>query len=455
MTRLYTLDKALNTLGPSPKQVICCGVVLTLASASWTVEYSFFTTLFVDFQCQNKLESVATTTSIALFLFSLALGGLYFGWVADVKGRLVSLRIAVATSVYFGLFSVIIKDGSFWQSLAVKLITFFACGGQIVVSVVYFIENLPKSQGRLLLLFLAVGSMLGNLLIYLTEFYWRSKDYRIPLLLQRIPITLYLVFTLFMGESIRYHDVIGDFDGTMKQLREISKSNQRSLPKGNLVVHKALVLGSLKALFWIRPENIFIIITLSAVLSTTYMGTVQWGLIQFSQRFGFLRINDDLSLFPCPAKKVHLQLPSYFVSFSSLAEGIFLVLAAVFVNVFGRKRLMLLQIACLIGLFATLALYKEETATVIISYLVRGISAVCPWVLYLYVAELYPTKSRCVATGFVYFCGTTFMMLMSILVSELLESSHTETAFLLMFFSIVSGILVLLLMTRIDKKMYM
>jgi len=452
MPRPYTLEEVLNTLGVSPKQVLVNCALVTVASASWIIETSYFDVSYPDFRCRHGTNSIHDTIILSTLYMSMAVGGLMFGVLADLKGRLIMLQLPVFMNCYFTLIALFL-EGTFWQEFVVKFVLLFSCSSYMMVSTVYFMEQLPShSRGTLMMVSVAIGVLLGNLVLFYAD---TLQNTTLVWLFQRTPLFILLLMTIFLiGETIRYHELVGNYDAVMKQLHAISRASRKRIPKNIRFISSRDVnnLGNPKLMF---KRQFITTIALSILFGLTFTSSQQikqfclMSLTKIYVKTFVITIDNTTELQPCTSDTAIQQLPSYFLPFTLLCEGVFLLLAATTVKLFGKKLLILLQIAACAGLYISLVATMQDTVpNAILMFITSALNPVISRTLLMFVTELYPTSFRATSLGFVSFLGYLLTVMALLLMSGVLMLSYRNILIALIVYSLFSGVQVTLLPTR-------
>uniref|UniRef100_A0A7M5X0Y2 Major facilitator superfamily (MFS) profile domain-containing protein n=1 Tax=Clytia hemisphaerica TaxID=252671 RepID=A0A7M5X0Y2_9CNID len=441
-----TLEQVLNDLGVSVTQIFKLCILLALVITCWLIEANFMDISYTEFQCKHKFSSLEITIIRCVLIITMATGSLVFGLIADIKGRVLTMKFTLFLYIYFRLISIAAGD-ILWEDLATKIIIVFTCGGFMTISLVHFIESLPsKTRSRYLLLSVAFGLFIGTMLIYLKP--WIKIPFFRHLILL-LPGLLVLVLLLTTGEeSIRYLNSTGDFDQVVKKLNQLSDDSRQSLPEKITMNYKNFIFGSLRFMFRKRPENVIIVSLLLGLVLTIASTTRQiYALMLLPGLSTFhitIAINNTLTPY-CQITDVEEQLPAFFRPLSALCVVVFLILAALSVSTCGTRGVFRLQVLVSMIFLITLCTHYNELASNIILYLTSLLAYVCPWTLYLYISELLPTHYRGVGLGFLMLNGNMLMVILTLLLWNIVILSYKMLMILMATFAALSLILGLLL----------
>lgn len=447
----YSIDQAIDTLGLGIIH-FKHGVFLSLVFANYVIELSFLTLFNVNFQCRTNSTLISMAVLTGGLFGCFAIGSIYFGWLADRIGRINVMRVLQFGSFYFNLLSIKFID-DFMGYVLTKIMLQIFVGGSLVVSVVYCIEHFPKlHRGKFTLLFTTVGSMIGYLILLLRTYLEFKKLYYQYYIfgVQILPLIL-LIFCLFFEESIRYNNLNGKYDETMKQLHKLSKQTKTPLPKGGLVMGVSINSGKFGELFSRRlARPTFCLIVIGSLFWTVYNGVLEWNLNIVSKQLGFLRYKiPGADKVMCPTFQSPENWLLYVISMFFVAVPAML-LFYVIIECIGRRYSMMI-----LGLLSSLLLGLvtfdiNDLVTFILLEVLRGVSFVSPLVYMIYTAEFYPTKIRCLGVGVQLFFSVICSMLLTVFTEALLQNTFFTAGILLTAYSVFTIILVVLI--PIDTK---
>ena len=440
----YAIDTAINTLGLGASHIKHC-ILLVLVFINYVTEINFLVIFHVHFQCSTKTDNLSMTILVACLFGCLAFGCLYFGYFADKGGRINSLKVSTVGVFYFDILGLVFIE-SYQGFVLTKMFQLFFTGGTTGVAIVYFLEHLPaKFRGRFMLLFTAVGMGFGYATLLLRLYLDDSKNgIHYFLLCEKLATFVVVLLVLSFEESIRYNNLTGRYDRTMKQLHAISKQHKTALPNGNLIMDKAYNFARISSLFSRRLAAITIcLFTLGSLILTVYNGVMEWTLYLFSRDLGYMRYSQPHAVSCIEGEKSrHAFFYYIIICFVEIPSMLFFFFTLEWI---GRKYTMLLATAASAILCAVLAFDINSMANILSLEILRGIISALTMVFFLYTAELYPTKIRCSGVGFQLFMGTIFSVLLTVLTEQLLQNSSGMAGITLMTFSMFGTVLIALI----------
>jgi putative MFS transporter len=315
-------------------------------------------------------------------------GALFFGWLAERYGRLPALTIATAI---FAVMSLACGFASNYSTLLVfRTIQGFGFGGEVPIAAVYISEIArAKGRGRFVLLYenifslgIVLCGLVGSLVV--PTFGWRCMFF-----FGAVPLFIAPLFSQLLPESPRWLAAKGRFDAADAALTRIETAIERKTGKPLPKAHEAPVVDLAKA-SW-RD-----IVGRHALRKTI----VVWSL-WFA---GYLVYYGIGTWLPTLYRTVfHLSVAE------SLRYGMLVNLAvfggsatcAFTIDIVGRRRLFIIALLgqglSLLVLWLTGA--RSVPEVVALSSAACFFSGVAGMGAYLYTPEVYPTRSRAVATA--------------------------------------------------------
>ena len=453
--RTDSLEEILTNLGVSIKPTILSCTILVLSVTNWTIETDFNELHYPIFQCQQGLDTSSTTLLRYLFSMAAAFGGLIFGMIADIRGRIGTLRFSIFIALYFRIFAMALSTDSFWQQLGSKLVIQFALGGSLIVSLLCLVETLPSNvQQKLILFSIALGLLLGNALVYSGNYHIHRVS--LKTILQLILNVVLLFVTFMVGETIRYLKTSGDFNSVVDKLLEIAKSNKQILPKKLNLRYKNCQFGNLTSIFTKKPLYIIVFALLMAI---TLINNVILYQIYFTSilpmSYNLFRF-DNTTLTSQPDCSSYNgitieQYPSFFLPLI-LWQTIFMNAAVGFMVVFKKPLLLLViiqsSVASLTIAFSVLSVLSQTEACYIILSVACKLTIVGPWIVLVFVNDLYQTHYRGSGLGFINFAGTLFSIILMMVFWSWLDFDYRLSMIVLASLSAFSCFLVCLCPTK-------
>ncbi|WP_315836558.1 MFS transporter [Bradyrhizobium prioriisuperbiae] len=324
-------------------------------------------------------------------------GAVFFGWLAERIGR---LRVLLLTIVLFVAMDVAcLFAWSAWSMIAFRFLQGIGTGGEVPVASAYLNEFIgAKRRGRFFLLYeviFPVGLMFAGLVGY---FFVPVYGWKAMFIVGLVPAVLAIPLRWFISESPRWLASKGrlqEADAIVSALERAAIAEGKDLPPPQPV---AATAASKRDTDWrelfqgLYGKRTF---TIWAMWFCTYMvinGLITWLPTLYREVF-----------------KLPLQT-SLAYGFTTSACGVVASIAcALLIDRVGRKR----WYACafLLGTvpLGVLAMLGADTAThvLVLATLAYAIIQTIAFSLYLYSAELYPTRLRALGTG----CGSAWLRL--------------------------------------------
>ena len=357
--------------------------------------FDAYTVLVIAFAMPSLVEEWSLTPAWVGFILSAGylgqlIGAVMFGWVAEKIGRLPTLLITILLFVSMDVACLFA-----WSGASMLIFRFFqgiGTGGEVPVASAYINEFIgAKKRGRFFLLYeliFPIGLLFAGLAGYfLVPLYgWRAL-----FIVGLVPAVLMIPMRIFMPESPRWLASKGRIekaDKVVSMLEREAVKEGKTLPEPVVrpIDPKATARSDWRELF----RGIYLKRTLMiwALWITVYMvnnGLVTWLPTLYRQVF-----------------KLPLETSLLYGWITSAVGVVASLLCALYIDKVGRKRwyaaaffLATVPLVVLTALGATTA-----TQVVILAPIAYAILQTVAFSLYLYSAELYPTRLRAVGTGF-------------------------------------------------------
>lgn len=317
-------------------------------------------------------------------------GAVTFGWLAERLGRLTSLLITIL--IFVSMDIACLFASSAMMMLVMRFVQGIGTGGEVPVASAYINEFVgAHKRGRFFLLYeviFPVGLMVAGMMGYFLVPVW---GWRALFLVGVIPAVVMIPLRFFMPESPRWLASRGQFD---KAEAVVSKLEEEAVREGKPLPEPVIRPLSDAAFAKPRWTEIFSGIYLKRTLMiwalwfTAYLvnnGLITWLPTLYSTIF-----------------KLPLQQSLLFGWITSGFGVVASIICALTIDRVGRKRWY--TVAFVLGSVPLLCLALlgagAPLQVLLLATLTYGILQTVTFSLYLYSAELYPTRMRAVATGF-------------------------------------------------------
>ncbi len=352
-----------------------------------------YTVLAIAYAMPVLVREWALTPAQIGFIFSAGylgqlIGAIFFGSLAERFGR---LRVLLFTILLFVAMDIAcLFSWGAWSMIAFRFLQGIGTGGEVPVASAYINEYIgARQRGRFFLLYEAmflVGLVGAGLIGYfLVPLYGWKTMFVVGL----VPSTLMIPLRWFMSESPRWLAAKGRYD---EADRIVSLLEESVISRGDVLPPPAPVdlAGAERKTNW---RELFSGIYLKRTLMiwvlwfTSYVvanGTITWLPTLYRQTF-----------------KLPLETSLAYGFTTSFAGLVAAVVCALLIDRVGRKRWYVLAfLGATIPLIA-LALLGASSAiqVLLLAGLAYAIVQTITFSLYLYSAELYPTRLRAVGTG--------------------------------------------------------
>ncbi|AYJ91036.1 MULTISPECIES: MFS transporter [Bacillus] len=365
-----------------------------------------------------------------------AVGAIFFGWLAERRGRVFSAKWTVFLMSIMSIACVF--SGNFMALFIFRFIQGIGVGGEVPVAASY-INELSRAQGRgrffmlyemIFPLGLMISAQIGAFVV--PSFGWKWM-----FLIGGIGGLIVFGFFFMLRESPRWLISKGRLDEAERIIEEIEASTDKRMPVANQV-SSSTEKGDWKELF-----------------STFYRKRtlVVWGL-WFSAYFVSNGLNNWL---PSLYNTVyHLPVGDSLraASLTNILQTIGVFACAFLIDKVGRKRWATIAFV-LTGVLLTALWISGATSPESVIYLgsaAYGMMGTITVLLYLYTPEIYPTRMRVIGTAF----ATAWLRLASaiapIMIGFILEVSGVSTIFILFASVTVVGAILAFKMIETREK---
>ena len=166
----------------------------------------------------------------------MAAGAIFWGYISDRFGRLVSFSLTVWMTFISGFLSAF--SPNYPILFILRFLAAFGIGGMLPVDYTIFLEFLPTlKRGSHIVLVDAVGVIPALFVSAIVAYCFSGNDdirWRWVLGIVSIPVGVMAVLRRHVPESPRYYLAINEVDKAQKILEEVAAANGVSLPPGRL-----------------------------------------------------------------------------------------------------------------------------------------------------------------------------------------------------------------------------
>jgi len=316
------------------------------------------------------------------------LGAVFFGWLAEKIGR---LRVLLFTILLF----VSMDIACLWAAGAVSMMVFrfiqgIGTGGEVPVASAYINEYIgSKGRGRFFLLYevmflfgLVGAGLIASALV--PVYGWRAM-----FVVGLVPAILMIPLRFFMSESPRWLASKGRYeeaDLIVTRLEKAARESGKSLPEPKPIeMNVKARTSNWKELFQgIYRQRTFTVWVMWFCAYVVANGMITWLPTLYRQTF-----------------KLPLQTSLTYGLITSVAGVIAAVICALLIDKVGRKRWYTVAFLVAPLPLAALAVFGAPSANrvLVLAGLAYAIVQTITFSLYLYSAEIYPTRLRALGTG--------------------------------------------------------
>ncbi|CAN9498915.1 unnamed protein product [Ophioblennius macclurei] len=457
------------------------------ANASDAVEILCVSFLLPTARCDLQLSSSDMGLLTASIFLGMMVGGYMWGYLADRRGRRNVLVLSLTVNGLFGGLSCL--PPWFWLFLLLRFISGVGVGGSIPVIFSYFSEFMPRLRRGAMISALATFWMAGNILV--SGLAWavipRSwahfsvggfdfQSWRLFVLLCSIPsITSALIFKLLMPESPKFLMEVGHETEAVHVFRLMFRLNmirkEKTFPEFSLCAtsrhredtedintssHKQCLRNvftkvsvPVKQMFSspLRSRSVLLLIIFYCI-SFGYYGLWMWfpELLKRVEAGGSPCAN--VSFKPsvlnqsCEPVGSAVYMEGFIIAASNLPGNIFTILV---MDSTGGKTL--LSCSLVVSSLSVFFIYLVQTKTqsLTLSCIFSGVSVIAWNALDVMGPELYPTKLRSSALGFLTGVCRVAAIMGNVMFGRLVDTDCAVPILLVSALLLTGGLMALLL----------
>ncbi|OUZ12923.1 MFS transporter [Bacillus pumilus] len=365
-----------------------------------------------------------------------AIGAIFFGWLAERRGRVFSAKWTVLLMSVMSIACVF--SGNFMALFIFRFIQGIGVGGEVPVAASY-INELSRAQGRgrffmlyemIFPLGLMISAQIGAFVV--PSFGWKWM-----FLIGGIGGLIVFVFFFMLRESPRWLISKGRLDEAERIIEEIEASTDKRMPVAKQV-SSSTEKGDWKELF-----------------STFYRKRtlIVWGL-WFSAYFVSNGLNNWLPSLYNTVYNLPVGDSLRAASLTNILQTVGVFACAFLIDKVGRKRWATIAFIVTGALLTALWISGASSpeSVIYLGSAAYGMMGTITVLLYLYTPEIYPTRMRVIGTAF----ATAWLRLASaiapIMIGFILEVSGVSTIFILFASVTVVGAILAFKMIETREK---
>ncbi|WP_342497689.1 MFS transporter [Bacillus sp. FSL R7-0672] len=365
-----------------------------------------------------------------------AIGAIFFGWLAERRGRVFSAKWTILLMSVMSFACVF--SGNFMALFIFRFIQGIGVGGEVPVAASY-INELSRAQGRgrffmlyemIFPLGLMISAQIGAFVV--PSFGWKWM-----FLIGGIGGLIVFVFFFMLRESPRWLISKGRLDEAERIIEEIEASTDKRMPVAKQVF-SSTEKGDWKELF-----------------STFYRKRtlIVWGL-WFSAYFVSNGLNNWLPSLYNTVYNLPVGDSLRAASLTNILQTIGVFACAFLIDKVGRKRWATIAFIVTGALLTALWISGASSpeSVIYLGSAAYGMMGTITVLLYLYTPEIYPTRMRVIGTAF----ATAWLRLASaiapIMIGFILEVSGVSTIFILFASVTVVGAILAFKMIETREK---
>ncbi|MBR0591253.1 MULTISPECIES: MFS transporter [Bacillus] len=364
-----------------------------------------------------------------------AIGAIFFGWLAERRGRVFSAKWTILLMSVMSIACVF--SGNFMALFIFRFIQGIGVGGEVPVAASY-INELSRAQGRgrffmlyemIFPLGLMISAQIGAFVV--PSFGWKWM-----FLIGGIGGLIVFVFFFMLRESPRWLISKGRLDEAERIIEEIEASTDKRMPVKQ--VYNSTEKGDWKELF-----------------STFYRKRtlIVWGL-WFSAYFVSNGLNNWLPSLYNTVYNLPVGDSLRAASLTNILQTVGVFACAFLIDKVGRKRWATIAFIVTGALLTALWISGASSpeSVIYLGSAAYGMMGTITVLLYLYTPEIYPTRMRVIGTAF----ATAWLRLASaiapIMIGFILEVSGVSTIFILFASVTVVGAILAFKMIETREK---
>ncbi|MFX0572016.1 MFS transporter [Bacillus pumilus] len=364
-----------------------------------------------------------------------AIGAIFFGWLAERRGRVFSAKWTILLMSVMSIACVF--SGNFMALFIFRFIQGIGVGGEVPVAASY-INELSRAQGRgrffmlyemIFPLGLMISAQIGAFVV--PSFGWKWM-----FLIGGIGGLIVFVFFFILRESPRWLISKGRLDEAERIIEEIEASTDKRMPVKQ--VYNSTEKGDWKELF-----------------STFYRKRtlIVWGL-WFSAYFVSNGLNNWLPSLYNTVYNLPVGDSLRAASLTNILQTVGVFACAFLIDKVGRKRWATIAFIVTGALLTALWISGASSpeSVIYLGSAAYGMMGTITVLLYLYTPEIYPTRMRVIGTAF----ATAWLRLASaiapIMIGFILEVSGVSTIFILFASVTVVGAILAFKMIETREK---
>jgi MFS family permease len=394
----FTVDDAVEYLGFGSFQ-IKLSLLTGLAWMADAMEMMILSILSPALYCEWEITVIQQAMITTCVFRGMMLSSTVWGKVCDRFGRRTGLMLSALLTFSMGALSSLAPN--FNTLLLLRGLTGIGIGG-VPQSVTLYAEFLPMAQRAkcvvLIESFWAVGAAFEAILAL---FIMETWGWRWLLIFSSLPLLFFAISCFWLPESVRFLMASGNTELAYATLQRVARDNGKTLPRGKLIEHPNH-----------NPEhrghisNLFVPELFTTTLLLWFIWAINafcyYGIVLFTTVM--LQTTDEchggeaknMTITGCHPLNQQDYLS---LLYTTLSEFPGLILTAVIIEWFGRKKTMAIEFS-VYALFMFLLYFclRRNFVTAFI-FVARAFISGAFQCVYVYTPEVYPTTLRAIGLG--------------------------------------------------------
>ncbi|KAL1496452.1 hypothetical protein AB1Y20_016406 [Prymnesium parvum] len=344
---------------------------------------------YVSLSAQREWGTSSTTPMVQAFFAGQLVGFPLWGLAADRLGRKPTTNASLLLLATFSLlsFAATSPTSYAWLRLPVGL----ASGGAWIGQQTLGVEYCAPPYRILFYVISGLGWTAGEVYAVLLAWALSSAGWR-TLLLLHLPVLPTLLLLHFLPETPRYLLQRGDAAGAMETIRRIARANGRPLDGKAALAAGVAADGGEGAEGWTRMLAQLLSPSVAprlALVSAIWFGAA-------GSYYGVAFLKQDLSVFN----------PYVTTLLENAVELLSLLVLALIAEHRGRRAcLALFFVLCAVGFIVLQVAQPQSTLELVFILIERTAASLVASLIWLVVAEVFPTSIRSVTLGLAAACG--------------------------------------------------
>ncbi|GAB6023587.1 hypothetical protein CHUAL_008357 [Chamberlinius hualienensis] len=394
----FTVDEAINSFGFGRLQIklsLMTGICWMADAMEMMILSILSPALFCSWGISSTQQATITTVVFLGMMTSSALWAKF----SDRYGRKTALLVAAILLFYYGFLS------AFSPTYGWLLVLRGGVGvavGAVAQGVTLYAEFIPMTQrGRSVVLLDSFWALGACLEVILATFVMPTLGWRWLLGLSALPLLLFVLCSIWMPESARFHAANGNYDKALATLKTIAMENKKPMPPGRLILDdiQDVKRGRIQDLFIPEMRKTTLLLWLIWFsCAFCYYGIVLTTTEMFRLENSCPSDQNNGTEIDCEGHCKVLSTTDYVdLLWTTLAEFPGIFITVIIIEKLGRKLTMGLEFVCYsLCVFPLLICFSSRRILTFLLFAARACVSATFQATYVYTPEVYPTTLRAI-----------------------------------------------------------